>query len=367
MNKTFSTVLQAAGLWLGLLSLPALADITHIQDDRMCANLSQGCAGKGPIPQEQGETRTLKVKGQDVNFCTSASASGAGVTVTIVGTKLVADGFTVGTGQINLRIAVGATAAPGQRTITISHGSTSYSFTLRILRNGVVSGLNAVPRQSDYFTQVDVTLTGTNIAQAGTRLELIGTSPPGTTQAQVLSSNDTTAVVRLTFSTPQSKATGRIVLFDNSFPGACTANQTFGCYGAGQAYTILGPNAIESVTFPTGNAIRIGSVLTIRIRLTQPASGGSSSPGNFSLPGEIIKWQVHPSTAFEAEPGTAFDPNATLNQVMFSSGTQQRDLVVRLRQLPGGCTTCTGVAEGRVFDYRDAAPYKRTGNFTMTP
>lgn len=362
MTKALRIVPFAGILWAGLLVPAARADITYIQDGRMCGS-TQGCPGKGPIPFDPGETFTLNVKGQDVNSCKAASASGTGVTATYLSDKLIADGFGFGTGQIDVRVAVAATAAPGPRTITISQGCGPFTFTIQVLRNGVVSGMNAVPRQSTYFTTVDVTVTGTNISGAGARVQQ--PFPAAGTTVQVVSNTATSAVIRFTFSTGQSKATGQLVLFDASFRRACDGSLTFGCYGAPLSYTLLGPNAIESISFPTGSNIRPGSVLTIRIRLTQPAPSGTFSPSGGTLGGEAVKWQVHPSDVFTAEPGTTFDPNATLNNLRISPGVQQVDLLVRLQRLPAGCINCTGVAEGRVFDFRDAAPYKRVGTYTM--
>ena len=352
----------------GTLARPAWADITHIQDGRTCSGSARGCEGRGPIPIEQGEQLTLRVKGQNVNFCEQATGD-ATVTVTIVGTKLIADGFTVGTGQIDLRVAVADNAGAGNHTITLSNCvRETFTFTVGVLRNGSATAIADVPRQNAYFTQVDLTITGTNIAGAGAKLVGAVTSPPGTAQVSVVSSNATSATVRLTFSVAQSKATGRIVLFDNQFPGACGASQSFGCYGSqGLAYTVLGPNAIESISFPTGSAIRSGSVLTVRIRLTQPAPSGAFNPETGgSIGGELVKWQVHPSSSFVGETGTTFDPTAALNQVRFSAGSQQADVVVRLTQVPTNCgLSCTGAVEARVFDFRDASPYKQAATFTI--
>ena len=351
----------------GAFGRPAWADITHIQDGRTCSGTARGCEGRGPIPIEQGEQLTLRVKGQNVNFCEQATGD-AVVTVTIVGTKLIADGFSVGTGQIDLRVAVANNAGAGNHTITLSNCvRETFTFTVGVLRNGSATAIANVPRQNAYFTQVDLTITGTNIANAGARLVGTTQSPTGSTQVSIVSSNATSATVRLTFSTGQSKATGQVVLFDNQFPGACLGSQSFGCYGPGLAYTVLGPNAIESISFPTGSAIRSGSVLTIRIRLTQPAPSGSFNPETGgSLSGELVKWQVHPSSSFVGETGTTFDSAATLNQIRFSAGSQQADVVVRLTQVPTSCgLSCTGTVEARVFDFRDASPYKQAATFTI--
>jgi hypothetical protein len=358
-------LLTAAGLlWTGALARPhpVLADITHIQDHRMCSGSTQGCAGKGPVPVEQGETRTLSVKGQNVNFCSAVSTNANG-TVTIVGTKAIADGFGVGTGQIDIRVALTGDAATGARTVTLSNcvGAT-FTFTVHVVRDGTAAAVNPVPRQSDFFTQVDVTVTGTNIAGAGAKLNLA--TPPG--QVQVVSSNATSATLRLTYSSPQSKVTGQLILFDASFPGACASAQNFGCYGAGIPFTVLGPNAVESITFPTGSTIHAGGIVTIRVRLTQPAPAGSFSPGGGSIGGELVKWQVHPSTAFTAETGTTFNPNVALNDVRLNAGSQSADLVVRFVQNPTGCgPTCTATVEARTSDFRDAPPYKKTVTFTL--
>lgn len=363
--------IMAAGLLASAAFVPAArADITHFQDFRMCDRLAKGCEGKGPALIVQGETRRVAIKGQEVNTCKAVAINGTNVTVTKLSDKFVADGFSVGTGQIDISLAVGAAAAPGARTVTLSRCGAfqdlSFRFTADILRRGTATGVNAVPRQSDFFSQIDITITGTNIAGAGMRASFT-TAPNANAQATLLSSNATSAVVRVTFSVPQSKAVGRIQLFASSAPSGCLNNLTFSCYGAPVDVTILGPNVIESITFPTGSNILVGSILTIRVRLTQPApSGGRLTLPGSSIAGEVVKWDVHPEASFGGETGTTFSPTVELNSVTIPAGSQQVDLVVRLQRLPPGCSsTCTGTVEARTSDFRDAAPYKKTASFTM--
>ena len=380
MRTTLRLLATAGLLAAGVFPRAARADITHYQDGRLCAGLSLGCLGKGPVALEQGETHVVNVMGQNVNFCSGASVAGTNVTVAIAGTKLIADGASVGTGQIDLRFTLGAGATPGNRNVSLT-GCMGANFTLVIvvLRNGTASTLAAIPRQSDLFTTVDLTITGTNIANAGVRVVNGPTLPAATAQAQVLTSTATSATVRLTFSTGLAMAQGQIFLFDNAFPGACMPGigvRTFGCYGPGLAYSIEGPNVVESISFPTGNRITPGSVLTIRVRLLRPAPTGTFAIGTVTgvkqsgtvttLGGELVKWQVHPAANFAAEPGTTFSPTLELNDIRIAAGAQQADLVVRLISLPAGCNlTCTGTVEARTGDFRNAAPFKKTATFTL--
>ena len=376
MRITLRLLATVSLLAAGSLARPARADITHYQDGRLCAGLSLGCLGKGPVALEQGETRVINVMGQNVNFCSGVSVSGSGVTVTVAGTKLVADGASVGTGQIDLRFALTGTATPGNRNVTLGNCmGANFTLTITVLRNGTATAMAAIPKQSTFFTTVDVTLTGTNIANAGAKVSNTNTNPNGTVTASILSSDATSATVRLTFSTAQAHATGRLVLFDNAFPTVCvpgSGTRIVGCYGAGIDFEITGPNVVESITFPTGSRLTPGSVLTIRIKLAQPAPSASTREG-ITLAGSItgsggepIRWQVHPSAVFQAEPGTTFSPTVELNNFSFPAGTQTRDFIVRLVSLPPGCNIeCTGTIEARTADFRDAAPFKRTASFRM--
>lgn len=381
MRTTLRLLATAGLLAVGVFPRAARADITHYQDGRFCAGLQPGCLGKGPVALEQGETHVINVIGQNVNFCSAVTVAGAGVSVAVAGTKLVATGESVGTGQIDLRFTLTGTATPGNRNVTLSNCmGANFTLVIDVLRNGTASAMAAIPRQSNFFTTVDVALSGTNIANAGVKVVNTGTNPAGTVQASVLSSDATSATVRLTFSAAQARATGRVVLFDNSFPGVCVpgnSTRIVGCYGSGLDYEILGPNVVESITFPTGSRVTQGSVLTIRIKLAQPAPSGTfasaTTKGGITLAGSVmtaggepIKWQVHPSAVFQAEPGTTFSPTVEFNNFSFPAGTQTRDFIVRLVSLPPGCNLqCTGTIEARTADFRDAAPFKRTATFTM--
>jgi hypothetical protein len=375
MHTTNRFLIAAGLLALAGSGTPARADITYWQDFRMCERLTKGCDGRGTAFVVQGETRRIAIKGQEVNTCKAVAISGTNVTVTKIGDKLIADGFGPGTGQIDISVVATGTAAPGTRTVTLSRcgvfGDRSFGFTTGIVRNGTAAGVNAVPRQSSYFRTVDLTITGTNIGGAAVRLASSNTSPNASPQISLVSSSATSAVVRLTFSVPQSKATGRIQLFAASAPGGCAASHTFACYGPQVEFTALGPNAVESITFPTGSNIVVGSILTIRVRLSQPAPSGGTRlalPG-LSTSGELVKWDVHPEASFAPETGTAFSPTVELNSVTVPAGSEQIDLVVRFQQAPPGCSIngCTGTVEARVSDFRDAAPYKHTATFTMRP
>jgi hypothetical protein len=376
MRTTIRLLATAGLLAAGVFPRAARADITHYQDGRLCAGLSLGCLGKGPVALEQGETHVVNVMGQNVNFCSGVSVSGSGVSVAVAGTKLVADGASVGTGQIDLRFTLTGTATPGTRNVTLGNCiGANFTLTITVLRNGTASAMTAIPKQSTFFTTVDVTLSGTNIANAGAKVANTVTNPNGTVQASILSSDATSARVRLTFSAAQAHATGRVVLFDNAFPTMCvpgSGTRNVGCYGAGIDFEIIGPNVVESITFPTGSRVTQGSVLTIRIKLAQPAPSGTTRDGItlagslIGSGGEPIKWQVHPSAGFQAEPGTTFSPTLEFNDFRFPAGTQTRDFIVRLVTLPPGCAVeCTGTIEARTADFRDAAPFKRTATFKM--
>ncbi|HEU4722625.1 MAG TPA: hypothetical protein VFS59_14795 [Gemmatimonadaceae bacterium] len=374
MRLTPRLLLAASLLASCALAVPARADITHYQDGRFCAGLVLGCSGNGPVALEQGETRVINVKGQNVNFCSAVTVGGAGVTVAVDGTKLIADGATAGTGQVDLRFTLAGDAVPGNRNVTLSNCvGANFTLVIGVLRNGDATAIAPIPDQSNLFTTVDLTVSGVNIANAGAKVASTTSIPASATvQAQVLASTATSATVRLTYSTALAKATGQLFLFDAANAGMCVpgvSTKILACYGGSIPFTINGPNVVESITFPNGSRVTPGSVLAIRVKLVRPASGTKSTTGITlagSTGGEVVKWQVHPSAVFVAETGTAFSPTASLNSVRFSTGTQTTDLLVRLQQVPAGCvTTCAATVEARTEDYREAAPFRRTAGFTI--
>lgn len=344
----------AVSFLLALCLLPAQADITVISGGLVCGN--PACLPTGAVPVLQGKTTTLLIKGQDVNFAdkNNVDVTGSGVTASITKDYFVAPGENFGTGAVDLRLVIAADAAPGERTVTLNHGSKRYRFKIVIVRNGRINSVT-VPAPTDFFQSADVTFQGTRLGNAGVQLN--GFS--GTT-AQVVENTETRVVVRLNFNSLRAEASGSIVLFDEGCRNCGFISTAFEARHEGPdgerhvQVNILGPNAVKSITPPS--LVTLGSTFTIRVDLVRPASAGRISipvragenqrglpgfqvGGPVQLGGETIHWQLAPSNVFEAVQGsgTTFDSAANLNQVRVRPGDTFVILTVRLRELPEGC------------------------------
>jgi hypothetical protein len=336
------------GIFVSLLGVPALADVTTISGGLVCGN--PDCLPGGAVPILQGKTTTLLVKGQDVNFAdkNDVDVSGSGVTATITKDYLVAPGEGVGTGAVDVKLTISADAQPGERTVTLNHNGCfgcpkKYRFKILIVRNGKITDVD-VPSPSEFFQTADITIQGTRIGNAEVKSTVSGAT------AQVIENTESRAVVRLSFSTLRAEASGNIQLFDKSCRScgnSLKALEAFYDFPNGNHFfqvNIIGPNAVKSITPPA--SVSLGSVFTIRVDLVRPARAGSpffgrepGLGGPTRLGGETIHWQLAPSHIFEAVSGsgTAFNPTAQLNQVRIPPGDTFVLLTVRLRELPAGC------------------------------
>jgi hypothetical protein len=373
-----------------LLSLSVIvqADITNIIGGISCGN--PGCPPTGAVPVLQGRKTVLLIDGQDVNFAdkNNVDVTGSGVTARIIKDHLVSPKFGVGTGRAEVELDLSADATPGERTVTLNHNGCfgcprKYKFKILIVRNGKITDVD-VPSPTQFFHQVNITLTGQRIGNAG--VNLLGF--PGGTTAQVLSSqsDETRAVVRLNFNSMRAEAKGKIQLFDKAC-GTCLVNrEVYDGLTNSQVteVSMIGPNAVKDITFPDGVAVRVGGLLTIQINLVRPARRGVRFPvGGFvgvnprggvsqaGPDGEVVHWQLVPSNVFEAGPGsdTVFSPTG-LNEVRIPGGDMLVRLTVRLKQAPSGCpeSGCSAEVQTRMGNLNtDQPPFFKTARFTILP
>ncbi len=356
---------------------PALADVTNIIGGIACNN--PDCGPTAVVAVLQGKTTVLLVDGQDVNFAdkNNVGVTGSGVSARIIKDHLISPKFGVGTGRAEVELDVSADAAPGDRTVTLNHNSfgslKKYTFKILIVRNGKITDVD-VPSPNEFFQQVDITFDGQRIGNAG--VNVLGF--PGGTTAQVIGgqSNESRAVVRLNFSSARAEASGQIKLFDNACGTKCvTRNEVYDGLTNSQVtnISVIGPNAVKDITFPNGNSVTVGSLITFQINLVRPARTAlfKSAIGVPSKDGEIVHWQLAPSNVFEAAPGsgTAFSPTG-LNQVRIPGGDMLVRLTVRVKVAPSGRpdSGCSADVQTRMGNINtDQPPFFKTARFTIVP
>ena len=368
-------------LIISLLTLlqptPALADVTNIIGGIACNN--PDCGPAAVVSVLQGKKTVLLVDGQDVNFAdkNNVGVSGSGVSARIIKDHLISPKFGVGTGRAEVELDIGADATPGERTVTLNHNSfgslKKYTFKILIVRNGKITDVD-VPSPNEFFQQVDITFDGQRIGNAG--VNVLGF--PGGTTAQVIGgqSNESRAVVRLNFSSARAEASGQIKLFDNACGTKCvTRNEVYDGLTNSQVtnISVIGPNAVKDITFPDGNTVNVGSLITFQINLVRPARTAlfKSAIGVPSKDGEIVHWQLAPSNVFEAAPGsgTTFSPIG-LNQVRIPGGDTLVRLTVRVKAPPSGCplSGCSADVQTRMGNINtDQPPFFKTARFTIVP
>lgn len=159
----------------------------------------------------QGTTSTVTVRGQYVDLCrrfnesdNPSTVSGSGVTARKGATR---------SSEVEIEFTVAPDAAPGKRTVSLHYLVELYGFDkfdVTVNRKGRVTDVD-VPSPTNFFQEVDVTLNGENIGNAGISVQFGSIS--GAT-AELRSSTDTRAVIRLRFPTVRAEATAGIVLFD---------------------------------------------------------------------------------------------------------------------------------------------------------
>ncbi len=355
---------------------PALADVTHIIGGINCN--PQGCLPSGIVQVVQDRKTVLLVDGQDVNFAdkNNVGVTGSGVSARIIKDHLISPKFGLGTGRAEVELDVNADAAPGERTVTLNHNGClgcpkRYTFKVLIVRNGRITDVD-VPSPNQFFQQLDITFTGQRIGNA----EVIADGFPGGTTAQVIGaqSNESRAVVRLNFSSARAEASGQIKIFDKACSNCVTKSEFYDGLTNNQLtnISVIGPNAVKDITFPDGNTVTVGGLLTFQINLVRPARSGVNTKGGFIQGGEVVHWQLSPSNVFEAAPGsgTAYSPTG-LNRIQFPGGNTLVRLTVRLRQAPSGCPQqqgCSAEVQTRMGNLNtDQPPFFKSARFTIFP
>ncbi|MDQ6653110.1 MAG: hypothetical protein M3Y84_10245 [Acidobacteriota bacterium] len=383
-----------------LQASPAQATIDQIigPPGELCPP-SAGCGKDFSYPIRQGKTTIITVNGQFVDLSTGLEVDGSGVTVSS------AAGTTSSNKKVS--VAVSADAAPGVRTIKLHYLvelNGPDTFKILVLRAGKVTSVS-VPSPTEFFNDVDVTLHGEKLDNAGVFVvpTTVGTFSMGSGQvpqgpitltqtdatATILTQSATAPVVRVHFiGGPFAESKATLVLFDKQLnDDVCKTHPPF-CYAGidndkgENSFHVIGPNAVSSITFPQGSSVRVGSNLTIKITLVRPAKFApkSFSPTligrSISNSGEVVSWQVVPSDSFEeaAGSGTRFSPTGDNprgdNTVTIPAGDQSILLTIRLKKTPSSCPEagCNAQVRTRMGNFNtDQPPFLRITTFTMLP
>jgi len=340
------------------------------------------CNNSFPYPIVQGHTTTIDVEGQYVDLSTGLEVSpSADVTVTSAGQS---------SSHKLVKIAVQSDASPGVRTVKLHYlveTNGPDTFKIMILRAGKVTSITT-PTPGDYFNDVTVTFNGQHLdnAKAYVVPTTTGTFSVGGSQVpQVVTLTQTNATATVTSSTPTSasvkvhfdggpfaEAKATIILFDAQLTNQdeCVLHRVFcyqgsdpstGSFPNGQStFDVVGPNAVSSITFQSGNQVTVGSQLIARITLVKPSQDQN---------GTVVHWQVIPSTSFAqaAGSGTPFSPTHD-NSVTIPFHSQFKDVTVQLVSLPKGCDRrgCAGTFQTRMVKFDiDQLPYLRLVQFAI--
>lgn len=315
-----------------LQASPVRATIDRIVGGDVCIS---GCTKDVEYPIRQGQTTTLTVEGQFVDLSTGLEVTGSGVTVSSAGAS---------SSSKSIRIAVDSNAEPGLRTVKL-HYAVEFNgpdtFKIRVVRNGRVTNID-VPSPTQFFTDVNITMTGSNIGNAALvgngMLRSSENSFSATSSTVDLVENTATrAVIHLHFNTygPLAEGFASIQLYDKSCGTICRDSSKFR-YNATDFITITGPNALKSVDVP--NSVSVGSLLNIKVTLLRRVSKGIADPtgskGAALSGGVPIFWQLSPADSFEAAPGSGTQYSATgQNRVSIMPGNDSVLLTVRVKQV----------------------------------
>jgi hypothetical protein len=342
--------------------------------------LTAPCNNTFPYPIPQGKTTTIDVEGQFVDLSTGLEVSpSSDVTVTSAGQS---------SGHKFVKIAVQSDAAPGVRTVELHYlveTNGPDTFKILILRGGKVTSITT-PTPPDYFNDVTVTFNGSHLDNAkayvvptttgtfsvgGSQVPQVVTLTQTNATATVTSSTSTSANVKVHFDGgPFAEAKATIILFDAQITNQdmCLQHRVF-CYQGSDAsgatngqstFDVVGPNAVASITFPSGSRITVGSPLTARITLVKPSQDQN---------GTVVHWQVIPSSSFAqaAGSGTPFTPTRdNVTTVPFHSSF--KDVTVQLVSLPAGCgkAGCAATLQTRMVKFDiDQLPYLRLVQFQI--
>jgi hypothetical protein len=359
------------GMCLVVLLQPATASATidHILGGDVCITVD-GCSKDVEYPVRQGQTTTVTVLGQYVDLSTGLEVSGSGVTVSSAGGS---------SSRKSIRIAVASNAEVGLRTVKLHYlveVNGPDTFKIRIVRNGQVSAI-AIPSPRQYFSDVDITFTGENIGNAGLfgngMQEVSGGVFVGARSSIALVENTSTrAVVHVHFDDgPLAEAAAAIHLFDKSCASICRDSTKFD-YNEHGFYKIVGPNAIKTISFPSGSNVGPGNLFAVKVTLLRPVSSQNIlAPTKFSLvSGQALFWQLDPSGAFETAPriGSPYTSSGS-NQAVIPIGSDSILLTVRvLSKAPCGASFlqgCRGEVRASLGSANAQYPASQTAEFTI--
>jgi len=384
MKRTLLVVLTAA-VAIGVRTSAAPRTVTHIYGPpgQLCTTTAP-CDNTFPYPIVQGTAPVIDVEGQFVDLSTGLEVTPS----TGVAVSTPPNGTSSGNHQV--KVSVSADAEPGIRTVKLHYAvelNGPDTFKICIVRAGRVTAIPQ-PQPTDYFNDVNVTINGSKIDNAGVVVlpETIGAYSVGGAQlpqvvtltqttgtASIVSSSSAQTVVKVHFNGgPFAEAKGTLLLYDKQLDDngrdLCQLHRIF-CYTGldgptgslnpnQSTFDAVGPNAVSSVTFPQGDSVTPGSQLTFQIKLVKPAKAG----------GEVVEWTIIPAASFvEATgSGTPFDPTHP-NRVTIPAGDQFIQRTVQFKTPPAGCAlTCTGQISTRTVKFNvDQLPYLRNFAFTM--
>lgn len=329
------------GLLVLLQATPALADI-------------QVQAGTNIL--KQGVTRTLTITGTGGSWpgnCKRVELGTANTGVTVN----KAPGSTGHTLNVSVTVAEGAQL--GRHTVLIRYQvelNGPERFDIIVVRNGRLTDVDYNAAPSQFFQEAELRFTGQNIGNAG--VSIVSADPTGT-RAEVTSSSDTAAVVKLTFPSLTAYAKVQLKLYDKngSFSNPYQALSD----NSGLTEVIIeGPNAVKSITFPItgrcGNGcFKVGDDFTIQVDLVRPAKQPPLSshqlpfpshrplppPGQLLPPGgELITWSLTEPGAFkQAEPQTPYKSDGSFNTIRVPPGDTSIRFRVQVAFCPGAGQT----------------------------
>jgi len=334
------------------------------------------CDGRPSVRQGSSDGGT--VFGDWYENISSVSVSGSGVSVSIGQRKNGAQNGLDGhgmVGSIDLTFSASASAAPGNRTVTLrwSDGGTQ-TFTMKVLGVARVTSVD-VPTLALGFTSVRVTLRGENLANpnsvtttfAGNDFEPVvtagGAPNPGISE-RIVSSSNTTVVVELLFAAPMEQAPVNFRLAGQFCTGYVPQLTHRVILKAAQPSSPF----ITRITMPTQpGGVNIGSVATFEITLNKPApaglqlaavggAGSSTGTGSATSPriqppnidprriqdiarriqgGTVIHWRLASPEIASAVPGdVSYNPGAVLNQMTVPAGEQIKRFNLKIERMP---------------------------------
>jgi hypothetical protein len=309
-----------AGVVFGglLVEVPLYADIKSITgvSGNLCVN--PVCLPTTSVPVVQDATTEYTITGHWMDHVTHASISpSGGVTATFDrSTNNMGEGS-----SIRARFTVAADATPGVRVVSLKGkgGGTADPFAastikIQVVRRGTITG-SPTTIMSNYFSEANVTLVGTNLTNAAVDADI-----PGLLTRSIVSNSDTEIVVRLKFATPVGEAHGKLRFYDQAC-GSCKISPRYFFRGTEGTlgYTpvhVVGPNTVKSASVQTGSAsgrFVAGQTSTVTVTLTRPVSGpdlGSvasattqrTTAGSLSSSsGVTVFWKMEP---LHAEPAS---------------------------------------------------------------